>query len=344
MAKKASLKDIAELVGVSTALVSYVLNDREREARVSPATARKIRKAAKQLNYQPNQLAKALKSGRSQAIGLIVADISNPFFGHLSRTIEDESEKAGYTVIFASSDENSLTSEKLIKTLINRQIDGFIIAPAEDSEKQLKFLKESNIPFVLIDRYFKSLESSYVVSNNYQATYNATKHLVNNGYKRIGYVRYRNELQHTEDRFNGYVQALKDSGFKQLTSLVCKVNYNDPDDFGTQFKKLVTSQNRADAVLFSTNTLSILGLKALLDLKITVPDDIAVFCFDESESYDLFYCTVSYVQQPMKEIGRKAVEILLAQLSGKNRPRLFKEVLDTKLVIGKSSQKTDKPN
>ncbi|MBK7097783.1 MAG: LacI family DNA-binding transcriptional regulator [Sphingobacteriales bacterium] len=106
MSKKASIKDIAEAVGVSTALPSIcVLNNREREARVSPETAKKVRKTAKRLNYQPNQVAKTLKSGRSLAIGLIVADISNPFFGHLARTIEDRSEKAGYTVIFASSDE-----------------------------------------------------------------------------------------------------------------------------------------------------------------------------------------------------------------------------------------------
>lgn len=336
MVKKASLRDIAEVVGVSTALVSYVLNGREREARVNPMTAKKIRKAASQLNYQPNQIAKSLKSGRSLAIGLIVADISNPFFGHLARTIEDESEKAGYTVIFASSDENAHASERLMKTLINRQIDGFILSPAEGTEEQLNFLKESNIPFVLIDRYFKKIDSSYVVSDNYKATYDATTRLITGGHKKIGYVRYKNKLQHTEDRFRGYTQALKDNGRKDFNRLVCEVNYDDPADFSKQFRKLVSPAGKMDAVLFSTNTLSINGLKLLLELKITVPDDLAVFCFDESESYDLFYCPVSYVRQPLEDIGKKAVEIILGQINGKQKKK--QEIkFDVELIERKSS-------
>lgn len=341
MAKKTSLKDIANAVGVSTALVSYVLNGREREARVNPNTAEKIRQVAKKMNYQPNQVAKSLKSGRSLAIGLIVADISNPFFGHLARTIEDESEKAGYTVIFASSDEKAAASEKVMNTLINRQIDGFIIAPAEGSEKQLNYLIDSNIPFVLIDRYFKDVESSYVVSDNYKATYDATQHLINSGFERIGYVRYKNKMQHTEDRFKGYVQALKDNSMKLTQSLICQISYAEEEDFCVQFKKLMAPKNKIDAVVFSTNTLSILGLKALMELKIKVPDDIAVFCFDESESYDLFYCPVSYVKQPLEQIGKRAVEILVEHLSSRNRNILYKEILPTELIIRQSSEKVD---
>ena len=337
MSTKTSLKDIAGAVGVSIALVSYVLNNKEKEARVNPETAKRIRNAAKKMNYQPNQVAKSLKSGKSQAIGLIVADISNPFFGHLSRTIEDYSEKAGYTVIFASSDEKANTFEKLISTLINRQMDGFIIAPPEGSESQLKHLEESNIPYVLIDRYFKNIDSSYVVSDNYQGTYEATVHLINNGCKRIGFVRYKNKMQHTEDRFRGYLHALKDNGLRAYVNLTCEVKYDDKEDFSNKFKKLVTLRGKADAVVFSTNTLSILGLKELLKLGITVPDDLAVFCFDESESYDLFYCRVSFVKQPMKEIGEKAVKILLDHLSNSGKMKNSKVMLATQLIIGESS-------
>lgn len=342
MAKKTSLKDIANQVGVSTALVSYVLNNREREARVNPDTAERIREAAKRLNYQPNQVAKSLRSGKSQAIGLIVADISNPFFGHLARTIEDESNKKGYTVIFGSSDENPENSQRLMDTLINRQIDGFIIAPAEGTEMQLKYLNDANIPFVLIDRYFENLNASYVVSDNYKATYEATDQLVKSGHKNIGFVRYKYKLQHTEDRFHGYVQALKDNGLKNLKSLVCEVDYNDEEDFEQQFEKLVRATKKVDAVLFSTNTLSIMGLKVLLRLDVKVPDDIAVFCFDESESYDLFYCPISYVRQPLEEIGKRAVEILLKQLSGKEKNRIHQEVVPTNLIVGRSSERVEK--
>ena len=157
MNKKISLKDIANEVGVSIALVSYVLNGREKEARVGQEMAEKIRKAALKLNYQPNFIARSLKSGKTNTIGLIVADISNPFFSNLARIIEDEAKKYGYIVIFGSSDESAEKSADLIDVFLNRQVDAFIIAPAAKTEKQIKRLKERKVPFVLITATFRRL-------------------------------------------------------------------------------------------------------------------------------------------------------------------------------------------
>ncbi|MBK7097782.1 MAG: hypothetical protein IPH58_04830 [Sphingobacteriales bacterium] len=125
----------------------------------------------------------------------------------------------------------------MMKALINRQIDGFIIAPAEGTQAQLQYLKASNIPFVLIDRYFEEINSSYVISDNLNATFKATKELLRNGRKKIGFVRYKNELQHTQDRYNGYVNALKSEKRKDYEKYVCEVDYNDPEDFKYQVKK-----------------------------------------------------------------------------------------------------------
>src|SRR5690349_17547308 len=130
MRKKTSLKDIAQTVGVSTALVSYVLNN-QKEGRISKAVAQKIRDTAKLLNYTTNQIARSLKTNKTFTIGLIVSDISNPFSSGLARIIEDEAEKHHYTVIFASSDEQAERSSRLVNVLLNRQVDGFILAPAE---------------------------------------------------------------------------------------------------------------------------------------------------------------------------------------------------------------------
>ena len=135
------------------------------------------------------------------------------------------------------------------------------------------------------------------------------------------------------------IQMPVDNGLKPYVNLTCEVNYDDKEDFSNKFKTLVTSRNKADAVVFSTNTLSILGLKELLKLGITIPYDLAVFCFDESESYDLFYCRVSFVKQPMKEIGEKAVKILLDHLSNPDKMKNSKEVLATQLIIGESSRR-----
>ncbi|WP_286859848.1 MULTISPECIES: LacI family DNA-binding transcriptional regulator [Sphingobacterium] len=338
MSKKISLKDIAEAVGVSTALVSYVLNDKDEQTRVNKDTAKRIREMAKEMNYQPNQIAKSLKSGKSQAIGLLVADISNPFFGNLARAIEDEAKKYGYSVLFGSSDENLENSQRLIDTFVNRQIDGFIIAPAEGTASQLEYLKTANIPFVLIDRYFKDLETSYVVVDNFNATYQATQALLNQGHTKVAYVCYKNQLQHTEDRYRGYLQALVDQGKSEDSSLVCEVEFNNTTYFREKFIELLQPDHGVEAILFSTNTLSIMGLKIINELHITIPDDLAVFCFDESESYDLFYCPISYVKQPLSMIGKEAVRVLLEQLQGK--PSSEQQVmLDVEIVERKSCQK-----
>src|SRR6476469_3766675 len=139
MKKKVSLKDIAQKVGVSIALVSYVLNNKK-QGRISEEISKKIRDTAQKLNYRTNQIAKSLKTNKTNTIGLIVADISNPFYSALARIIEDEAEKYNYTVIFGSSDENLKKSEKLIDIFLNRQVDGLIYAASENSEAQLEDL------------------------------------------------------------------------------------------------------------------------------------------------------------------------------------------------------------
>ena len=207
MNKKISLKDIAKKVGVSTATVSYALS-KDKENKVSAAVAKKVRKVAKELNYQPNQIAKSLKSGRTYTIGLIVADISNPFFAQIARIIEDEAAKLGYTVIFGSSDEKSKKSWDLIQLLLNRQVDGFILAPTEGSEAQVQYLKGVKIPFVLIDRYFPQLATNYVVIDNYNAAFGAVERLVKTGNKKIGIIAYSSKLQHMKERIKGYREAM----------------------------------------------------------------------------------------------------------------------------------------
>ncbi|WP_315814751.1 LacI family DNA-binding transcriptional regulator [Paraflavitalea speifideaquila] len=146
---------------MSTALVSYVLNNK-RENRVSKELAQRIREVAAQLNYRTNQVARSLKINKTYTIGLIVADIANPFSSGMARIIEDEAERHQYTVIFSSSDENARKCGKLIDTLLDRQVDGLIISPPAFSEHQVIYLQEQQVPFVLIDRYFPALKTNYV--------------------------------------------------------------------------------------------------------------------------------------------------------------------------------------
>lgn len=340
MNKKVSLKDIARAVGVSTALVSYVLNNKEKEARVGKQIAEVIRKKAAELNYQPNQIAKSLKSGKSFTIGLIVADISNPFFANIARTIEDEAKKDNYTVIFGSSDENAEKSQDLMDVLIKRQVDGFIIAPTEHTEAQIKYLNESNIPFVLIDRYFPEIQTNYVITDNFKAAYQATNHLIDNGYKRVAMIAYKSNLIHMQERIKGYVSAIGERTGESVKPLLFEVAYDHAErEIQEQIESLLKGGQAIDALFFATNTLSIYGLKFLNNRRLKIPDDVAIVCFDEGDAFDFFYCPLTYVKQPLIEVAQQAVKILIDQISHPKHGET-QVLLDSDLIIRESSRKT----
>lgn len=333
--RKVSLKDIAKEVGVSTATVSYVLSERK-ENRVSAKVAEKIKKVAKELNYQPNQIAKSLKSGKTNTLGLIVADISNPFFAQIARIIEDQAAKFNYTVVFGSSDEKADKSWNLIQFLLNRQVDGFIIVPTEESGEQIKYLKERQIPFVLIDRWFTDLATNYVAIDNYKASYESVTRLIETGNKKIGMIAYDSSLVHMQDRIRGYKQALVDNGLEFRESWLKKIKFDSiEEETSREIEDILSPVDPLDAVFFATNTLAIQGLRHLQRLQRTIPDDLAVVSFDEGEAFDFFYCPITYVRQPLAELSQKAVEILVDQIADPTAPAKS-VVLDTELIIRQS--------
>jgi LacI family transcriptional regulator len=334
--KKVSLKEIAMAAGVSTALVSYVLNNKEKEARIGKEIAEKIREIAKKLNYQPNHIARSLKSGRSFTIGLIVADISNPFFANIARTIEDEAKRNNYTVIFGSSDENVDKSRDLINVLLNRQVDGLIITPTEGSEIQIASLKAQHVPFVLIDRYFPEIEANHITTNNYESAYNAVAHLIKLGRKKIGMVAYNTTLQNINERKRGYIDALRDHNMLHENSLLMPARYAHlSEDLQVAIDEVRSGPQPADAIFFATNSLAIEGLKYINKLGIRVPEELAVVSFDEGEAMDLFYSPITFVRQPILDIGKAAVGVLLEQMKDDKR-EIEQICVNTELIIRKS--------
>lgn len=335
--KKASLKDIAQQAGVSTALVSYVLNGKEKETRVGEAIAQKIRQIAKELNYQPNHLAKSLRSGKTHTIGLIIADISNPFFANIARVVEDEAKRNGYTVIIGSCDEHADKSWDLLNVLINRQVDGFIIVSCEGSENQVRYLKERNIPFVLLDRHFPEIQTDFVATNNYKASYDAGVHLIGNGYSRIGIIAYNSNMYHMAERVRGYKHALRDHGIDFQESWHKTVNFETMDkEVKTVIDDIISAEHRVDAIIFATYGLAINGLKYINELRLKVPSDLAIVSFGQAEVFDLYYCPITYVHQPLQSLGKTSVEYLLKKL--KNPEEGMKQILmEAKLIARDSS-------
>jgi len=337
MNRKVSLKDIAQEVGVSTALVSYVLNNLK-EGRISKEISLKIREAATRLNYRPNQIAKSLKTSKTFTIGLIVADISNPFSSSLARIVEDEANKFNYTVIFGSSDENAQKFRKILDTLLNRQVDGLIISPPEQSEPQIQELLKQEIPFVLLDRYFPAVKTSYVALNNFEAAANAVKHLAGAGCQRIGIVTYDTGLFHLQERKRGYLHALRENNIPAKKTWIRQVDIaNDPAQIIRAVKDLLHLPQPVDGLLFASNIIAAHGLRYINSLPLKVPDDLAIASFDETEALDLFYAPLTYVKQPLQEMGKKATAILLDSIGAKNN--ITQVDMEAELVIRASTRR-----
>ncbi len=295
----------------------------------------KIRKAAADLKYHPNMIAKSLKSGKTNTIGLIVADISNPFFSNIARIIEDEAQKAGYVVILGDSDENAKKQQDLITVFLNRQVDAFILTPAAGTEDQINLLKSRGIPVVLIDRYFGNVDVDSVHVNNFQASYKAVQHLINNGRKKIAMVSYTNPMEHMKDRVDGYLEALRKNKITSKKEYRVEVSYSNVSEDMEKGLDHLLKPLQLDAILFASNSLAVAGLKRVVSHNIRVPEQIAVISFDETEVFDFFYSPMTFISQSVREIGREAVQLAGERIMH-SRKKTVRKVFDEMLVIRES--------
>lgn len=334
MEKKIALKDVAQKIGVSVALVSYVLNGKEKEARVGADMAKKIRKAAIELNYQPNLIAKSLKMGKTKTIGLIVADISNPFFSSIARIIEDEAKKHGYVVIFGSSDESADKQLDLIDVFSTRLVDAFIIAPAAGTEDQITNIAK-RIPVILIDRFFPGIKIDCVHIDNFIASNKAVKQLIKNRRRKIGMLAYNTSQPHMRERKQGYKSALKEKSIQYRKSWLVEASYQNLEKDVAAKMKALLEPLQIDALFFATNSLAVAGLKQINKLGIKVPEELAIISFDESDAFDFFYSPVTYVSQSVTDIGKEAVKLVINRLHNKSK-NSTDIIVEAKLIVRES--------
>lgn len=337
--RRVTIKDIADAAGVSTALVSFVMNDKCKRYRVSEKMCRKIKAVAAELNYQPNQAARSLRNGRTRTIGVIVSDISNKFFADIARCIEDKAYEYNYTVIFGSSDENALKLENLVNVLMNKGVDGLVIVPCEDSQEIIGRVVDKRIPVVLLDRYIGKPATDRVVLDNRKAMSLAVEQLLQQGYRRIGMVSYDMNLSNILEREQGYLETMQRHN---CADHVCihRVRYKDIQvDIEKEIGVILHEAETTEALVFATNSLTVAALKSLNRYAVRIPEDMAVVGFDESEAFELFYTSVTYVRQPIMQFGIGVLELLIRQIEEKNVVRMENLVLEPELVLGTSSVK-----
>ena len=334
--KKITIKDIAMEAKVSISTVSFVLNDKGEKMNISKAVIKKVQDVAEKLHYRPNMIASSLRTGKTRSIGLIVEDISNQFFSDLARVIEDEAKKLGYRVFYCSTGDDDDRSDELIQSLLQANVDGFIITPTEKSEKSIDNLMELKKPVVLIDRYFSGQNVSHVVMDNYEGAYSATQFLIKKGRRTIVFVNNTSGMIQMQLREKGYVDAMKEAGLYN-ESHILHLEYNSNEDAKIETIIHFFEKNIGiDAVIFSTNYMGLAGLQAFRKMGLKIPDDLSIISFDDHYSFRLHTPSISVIEQPIDAIAVKAVEILMSQMI-EDREFVIEKVLQKgKLLIRES--------
>ena len=312
--KRVSLKDIARIAGVSPSTVSFVLNGKAKQMRISETLATKIIEVAKKEGYHPNPVAVSLRTGKSQILGLIVETISGNFFASLSRIIEEEAARFGYKVVYTSTENNRQKGKELIGMLSQRQVDGYIITPTPGMEQDIKELIADNKPVVLMDSYFPGIDVPHVLVNNYEGVMKGMAHLIEKSYRRIGFVTVDLPLVQMEERLKAYQDSMHKAGLP-TDDLVLAIKYEEDKEIGIQqVSSFIKNTPDLEAVFFATNYLGLLGLESIHRLGLKLPDDLAMICFDDHDVFRLYPPGITCIRQPAEEIAKTALKLLMEQL------------------------------
>ena len=324
----ATIRDVAREAGVSVATVSHVINGTRP---VAPETAARVRRTMEALDYHPNAVAQSLRTRKTHAIGAVVSDITNPFFATLVRGAEDAAIEAGYSLIVCNSDESPEKEDRYVRLLRRRQLDGLLISPVGDgSGKAVQELPQWKVPFVFIDRRAKGINADAVLSDNIGGAYQATKHLIERGHRRIGIILGIKGATTTEERLAGYQKALEEVGLPFSNELVTYGGYRV--EGGRKMTEKLLSLPEPPTAIFSMNNLMTVGvLKVLAQRQIVIPHDMAVVSFDDLDLGELFQPPLTAVNQNPYEIGKIAMGILLSRFSGEDEREEIRVPVELKI-------------
>lgn len=307
-----SLKDIAVTLGVSESTVSRVLNGVGDKYRIGKGTQQKVLNQASALGYQPNLIARSLRLNKSHTIGLVIPDISNPFFAKIAHSIEQEARSHGYFILLSVSQESTSQEREAINQLIARQIDGLIVSPVGQDQSHLLDLPDNDLPMVLIDRYFKEQKQSFVISDNFHGGFLAAEHLIQYGHRKIACIQGLRHTSPTQDRLAGLVAAHNQYQLPFHESLLLGDNFGLENGYKSMKKLLLLSPSERPTAVFAMSNLISLGvLEALHEEGLTIPEDMSVVAFDE-HPYSRFLATpMTTVQQDYHQMGVWAVKNLV---------------------------------
>ncbi len=326
--------DVAKKAGVSVATVSRVLNG---SPLVTESARRKVLRAVKALNYQPNRAAQRLRAGRSHVIGLIISDIQNPFFTSVVRGIEDVAYQHGYSLVLCNSDEDPDKEKLYINVMRSEEVAGVILASASEANPQVDDLIAYNIPVVAIDRQIDDHQIDSVLATNINGARAATTHLVELGHRCIGYIGLPLTRTPGKERYEGYQRALRDHKLPASKNLVRIADAKQEGGYGST-GGLLAKESCVTALFVANNLMTLGALDAIRERGLKIPDDISIIGFDDMPWANLLQPPLTAIAQPTYELGQRAAELLLGRLKDRTKP-VAHEHLETRLIVrGSTSQ------
>ncbi|RZS97321.1 LacI family DNA-binding transcriptional regulator [Cecembia calidifontis] len=338
---QATIKDIARELNVSSSTVSRALKD---YPGISFETKKKVKDLAEKLNYRPNAIALSLRKSKSFTIGVIIPEVVHFFFSTVISGIEEVAFKNGYNVILCQTNEKLEREINCVETMLSNQIDGLLVSYSKETTDFSHFINliDMEIPVVFFDRIPNIKNAVNVTVNDFSGGYQATKHLIDQGYRRIAHLAGPSNLAISKKRKEGYLAALSDSGISIDENLIVECpSANEKESFEICLRLFKDPINRPDAIFAHHDIVAAGAMMAIKSLGLRIPEDIGVVGFSNWQFASMIDPPLTSVLQPGIQIGEKATKILLEMIQNKdiNHQEISNVVLDTELLIRKSSVK-----
>lgn len=334
-----TIKDIGKALGLSTSTVSRALRG---SYEISAETKKLVLEYAEKINYRPNPIALSLKERRNHSIGIIVCEIANNFFSQAINGIESIAYNRGYHVIISQSHESFERETVIVDHLASRSVDGLLVSLSSGTKDLTHFkqLYEKGLPIVFFDRVANEINTHKVTADNFKGAYDATEHLIKNGFKRIGHITSAPYLSISVERLEGYKEALRKNNIEYDEKLVqfCNDGGMNYDEVEEALKKIFKLKPKVDALFTAGDRITTTTMQALQKLNKKIPDDVAVFGFTNTMLGDIFNPPLSVVRQPAFEMGQVATELLISMIESKRPVTEFEtKALQTELIVRESS-------
>jgi len=334
--KKTTITEIAKIAGVSKTTVSRVLSG---GSNVSKKTKDKVLKVIEQNNYKPSIIAQSLRTNKTKTIGLVIADIENPFYARVAKGVIDTAEIKNYNVILCNSNNDINSEEKEIDTLINRGVDGLLLTTVALKTRTIKNLLDKQFPFMLIDCKLDYPGINYVVNDDYYGAKLATEYLINLGHKNIFFLGNK-KLLSLRERLKGFKDALKLNKYSENTSTFDElVDINNIHTLEKIIKYIINHKNKITAIFAGNDYWAIKTIKIINDYGLNVPEDISVIGYDNIEISAIIKPPLTTIRQPKYLLGKLATEQLFEIIENGSKKEIKRIVLKPDLIIRNSCKK-----